>query len=162
MIIYLRMLPSSLKHDDTTWWMVDDSWWSFHFIAWSFPCSASLTVMSFLLPRLHPFFLILLSCHLSTLWSCYFVGPSALPFVLYLNDLFSQMISCWWGLFRSVDQDLSLHLAFLCIVRSRRQGWGRLHVLLSLTLLDSCWFLVDEIIFIGAADLSSSMIVFVF
>ena len=44
------------------------------FFVWSFPCSASLTVMSFLLPRLHHSFLILLSCHLSTLQSCHFVG----------------------------------------------------------------------------------------
>ena len=68
MTIYLMMLPSSLEHDDTIWRRVDDSWWSFPF-AWSFPCSASLTVMSFLLPRLHHSFLILLSCHLSALRS---------------------------------------------------------------------------------------------
>ena len=107
--------------------------------AWSFSCSASLTVMSFLLPRLHHSFLILLSCHLSTLRSCHFVGPSVSPFVLCLNDLFSQMISCWWGLIRSIDQDHSLHLAFLCIIWSRRWGCDKLHVLLSST---SLWFLL--------------------
>ena len=85
-------------------------------------------LMSFLSPRLHPFFLILLSCHLSTLRSCHFIGPSTPPFVLCLNDLFSQMIFCWWGLIRSVDQDLSVHLAFLCIIWSRRWGYDKLHV----------------------------------
>ena len=128
MTIYLRMLPSSLKHDDTTWWMVDDSWYGPFLFAWSFPCSASLTVMSFLLPRLHPSFLLLWSCHLSTLRSRHFTRPSASPFVLFLNDLFSQMITCWWGLIRSVVQDLSLHLAFLCIIWSRRWGCDKLHV----------------------------------
>ena len=127
------MLPSSLKRDDTTWWMVDDSLYGPSLFARSFPCPASLIVMSFLLPS----FLILLSCHLSTLQSCHFVGPFASPFVLCLNDLFSQMISCWWGLIRSVDQDLSLHLAFLCIIWSRRWGCDKLHVLLSST---SLWF----------------------
>ena len=106
---------------------------------WSFPYSSSLIVISFLLPRLHPSFLILLSCHLSTLRSCHFVGPSVSPFVLCLNDLFSQMISYWWGLIRSIDQDLSLHLAFLCIIWSRRWGCEKLHVLLSSTTL---WFLL--------------------
>ena len=93
--------------------------------------------MSFLFPRLHSFFLILLSCHLSTLRSRHFVGPSASLFILCLNDLFSQMISCWWGLIRFVDQDLSLHLAFLCIIWSRRWGCDKLHVFLSST---SLWF----------------------
>jgi hypothetical protein len=93
--------------------------------------------MSFLLPRLHPSFLILLSCHLSTLRSRYFVGPSISPFVLCLNYLFSQKISCWWGLIRSIDQDLSLHLVFFCIIWSRRWGCDKLHVLLSST---SLWF----------------------
>ena len=137
MTIYLRMLPLSLKHDDTTWGMVDDSWYGPSLFAWSFSCSASLTVMSFLLPRLHPSFLILLSCHLSTLRS--FVGPSASPFVWWFNDLFSQMISYWWGLIRSVDQDLSLHLAFHGIIWSSRWGCDKLHVLLSST---SLWFLL--------------------
>ena len=107
--------------------------------AWSFPCSASLVVMSFLLPRLHPSFLIFLSCHLSILRSHHFFGPFTIsPFVLCLNDLFSQMISCWWGLIRSIDQDLSLHLAFLCIIWSRRWWCDKLHVLSSTSL----WFLL--------------------
>jgi hypothetical protein len=120
--------------------------------AWSFPCSASLIVISFLLPRLHPSFLIILSCHLSTLRSCHFVGPSSLPFVLCLNDLFSQMISCWWGLIRPVDQDLSLHLAFLCII------WWDEDVTSCIffsrqPLFDFHWLLVDEMLFIGACRL---------
>ena len=110
----------------------------------------------FLVRRLHPSFLILLSCHLSTLRSCHFVGPSASPFVLCINDLFSQMISCWWGLIRSVDQDLSLHLAFLCII------WWDEDVTSCMffsrqPLFDFRWFLVDEMLFIGATDLSSSI-----
>ena len=124
--------------------------------AWSFPYLASLTVISFLLPRLHPSFLILLSCHLSTLWSCHFVGPSASPFVLCPNHLFSQMISCWWGLMRSVDQDLSLHLAFLYII------WWDEDVTSCMffsrqPLFDFRWLLVDEMLFIRVAYLSSSI-----
>jgi hypothetical protein len=108
--------------------------------------------MSFLLPRLHPSFLIILSCHLSTLQSWHFVGPSASPFVLCLNDLFSQMISCWWGLIRPIYQDLSLHLAFLCII------WWDGDVTSCMffsrqPLFDFCWLLVDEMLFIGACRL---------
>jgi hypothetical protein len=132
------MLPSSLKRDDTTRRMVDDSWWSFpfclkFFLVWL----ASQLWASYCI--LHPSFLILLSCHLSTLRYCHFVGPSTSPFVLCLNDLFSQMISYWWGLIRSVDQDLFLHLAFLCIIWSRRWGCDKLYILLSST---SLWFLL--------------------
>ena len=123
---------------------------------WSFPCSASLTVMSFLLPRLHPFFLILLLCHLFSLWSCHLVGPSASLIILCLNDLFSQMISYWWGLIRSIDQDLSLHLAFLCII------WWDEDVTSCMffsrqPLFDFRWFLVDKMLFIRATNLSSSI-----
>ena len=112
--------------------------------------------MSFLFPRSHISFLILLSCHHSTLRSHHFVGPSTSPFVLCLNDLFSQMISCWWELIRSVDQDLSLHLAFLCII------WWDEDVTSCMffsrqPLFDFCWLLVDEMLFIGAVDLSSSI-----
>jgi hypothetical protein len=113
--------------------------------------------MSFLSPSLHPLFLILLSCHLSALWSCHSIGPSISPFVLCLNDLFSQMISYWWGLIRSVDQDLPLHLAFLYIIWSRRWECNKLHVLLLST---SLWFslIFDwRDLFIGATDLSSSI-----
>ena len=155
MTIYLWMLPLLLERDDTMWRRVVDLWWSFPF-AWSFPCSASLVVMSFLLPRLHPSFLIFLSCHLSILRSHHFFGPFTSPFVLCLNDLFSQMISYWWRLIRSVDQDLSLHLAFLWII------WWDDDVtscmfLSRQPLFDFCWLLVDEMLFIGAADLSSSI-----
>ena len=69
MTIYLRMLPLPLERDDTIWRRIDGSWWSFPF-AWSFPCLASLTTWAeFFVPRLHPFFLIPLLCHLSTLRS---------------------------------------------------------------------------------------------
>ena len=41
--------------------------------------------------------------------------------------------------FRSVEQDLS-PVAFVCPIRSRRQGCGQLHVLLPSTFLDFRWF----------------------
>ena len=110
-----------------------------------------------LLPRLHPSFLILLSCHLSTLRSHHFARPSASPFVLCLNDLFSQMISYWWGLIRSVDQDLSLHLAFLCISNLGYEDATSCMFFSRQPLFDFRWLLVDEMLFIGAADLSSSI-----
>jgi hypothetical protein len=113
--------------------------------------------MSFLLPRLHPSFLILLSCHLSTLRSRYFVGPSISPFVLCLNYLFSQKISCWWWLIRSVDQDLSLHLVFFASSDPGDEDATSCMFFSRQPLFDFCWFLVDKILFIGAIDLSSSI-----
>jgi len=38
----------------------------------------------------------------------------------------------------------------------------QLHILLSSTILDFRWFLVDELVFIGDANSSSSLMVFVF
>ena len=48
--------------------------------------------MDSLFPRLHPFFLILLSCHLSALRSCHFVGLSASLIVLRLQRISGQHI----------------------------------------------------------------------
>ena len=66
--------------------------------------------MSFLFPRLHPFFLILLSYHLFALWSCHFVGPSTLPIVLCLKLWFVSMNDFLMVRaydFKFVEQDLS-------------------------------------------------------
>ena len=92
MIIYLRILPLSLKHDNTIWLRVDDSWWSFPF-AWIFLVRLASHLelfMSFLSPRLHPFFLILLSCHLFALWSWHLVGPSAPLAVLCSSSIHDE------------------------------------------------------------------------
>ena len=55
-----------------------------------------------------------------------------------------------------------LLLAFLCTIRSWRWGYIQLHTLLPSTFLNFCWFLVDELGFIGDANSSSSLIVFIF
>jgi hypothetical protein len=69
MTIYLRMLPLSLEHEDTTWRRVDDSWWSFP----SYLKLSLLELFMRFLSRLHPLFLILLSCHTFDLWSLTFL-----------------------------------------------------------------------------------------
>ena len=62
--------------------------------------------MDFLFPRLPPFCLILLSCHLSTLRSHQLVGPSTSPFVLCLKPWFcfnkwspvgEGFLVCWFS-----------------------------------------------------------------
>jgi hypothetical protein len=71
MTIYLRMLSLSLEYDDTIWRRVDDSWWFFPFLFEVFLIRlvSYLELFMNFLSRLHPFFLILLLCHLSALWS---------------------------------------------------------------------------------------------
>ena len=80
MTIYLRILPLSLERDNTMWRRVDDLWWSFPF-AWSFPCLASLAILSCSWASCFLACTLSLStfCHaiflLFDLW--HFVGPSA-------------------------------------------------------------------------------------
>ena len=84
-----------------------------------------------------------------------------LLFVEIISDkhTWRKLVRCTyqWGLhgFRSIQPDLFLPLAFLCTIRSRRWGCRQLHDLIPSTFLDFCWFLVDELVFIGDANSSS-------
>jgi hypothetical protein len=116
--------------------------------------------MSFLFPKLHPFFLILLPCHLSALRSCHFVGPSTSPIVLCLKLWFvftNDFLMMRAYDFKFVEQDLSLLLACLHTIESRRWGCRQLYVLFLSTFLDLRWFFIDERLFIGAIDSISSI-----
>ena len=116
--------------------------------------------MSFLFPRLHHFFLILLSYHLFALRSCHFVGPSASLIVLCLKLWFVStndflMVRAYD--FKFVEHDLPLLSACLHPFESKRWGCRWLYVVLLSTFLDLCRFFIDERLFIGAAESISSI-----
>ena len=136
MTIYIRMLPSSLKHDDTTWRMVDDSWWSIPFYLkfslFGYPHSYELLV-SYIAPLSFSSF-----CHA----------------IFLLFDLVILLDLPPHSLFYASNLDL---FPWMISFESRRWGHRWLYVLLLSTFLDLHWFLIDERLFIGAAESISSI-----
>jgi len=93
----------------------------------------------------------------------------AIPFVLSFVDLGTLFgpstslipISEDFMVLGPLSKTSPLHLALLCIIQSRRCGYEQSRNLLGQPFLISVDFQVDELVFIGDANSSSSLIVFV-
>jgi hypothetical protein len=85
MTTYLKMLASSLEHNDTVWWMADDLWWSF-LPTWSFLCLSYSWTSCLLYRTPFSFF-----CHVTFLFFLLWI------LALYLDLLLVELVVRWAG-----------------------------------------------------------------